>query len=117
MSCCNHQDFCVKSGETWHPTVRWATDVISTVPVTGITQAAPARVTAPGHGVPNGWPVALTGVQGMAQINATRFPPRGEDWERSAVIDANPITLPDVTSADVTLKTAVFGQTVVATIG
>lgn len=95
----NTQDFVIKGGETWHPVVRWATDVLHTVPVTAITQAAPAVVTAANHALPPGWPCALVGVQGMTQINATRYPPRGEDWRTSLVVDTNTVALPDVSSA------------------
>jgi hypothetical protein len=96
----NIQDFYVQAGETWHMVVRWGTDELTTVPVTGITQAAPAVVTAPNHGVPYGWPVALNGVQGMTQINARSYPPRGEEWKKSLYVDGNTVALTDVSSAD-----------------
>lgn len=95
----NTRDFLVKGGETFHPTLRWGIEPLISVPITAITQAAPARITAPGHGVPNGWPVAINGVTGMTQINATRYPPRGEDWQTAQVVDTNTVLLPEVSSA------------------
>jgi hypothetical protein len=106
MSCCNHEDFCVKAGATWHPTVRWGTSALTTVPITGITAAAPAVITAPGHGLPDGWPAAVTGVQGMTQINATRYPPAGNDWQPAHAIDANTVAFTDVSSANFTPYTS-----------
>lgn len=97
---CDERDFTVQSGETWHPTVRWGTGVLTTVAITAITMAAPAAITATGHGVPNGWPVAVVGVTGMTQINATRYPPQGADWHDATVPNANTIELNDVSSAD-----------------
>lgn len=100
MSCCDTKDFCVKSGETFHPTVRWSTDQLLSAAITAITLGAPVQITVPGHGVPDGWLVAVTGVQGMVQINACRYPPAGRDWQRASVVDANTLSLNDVSSAD-----------------
>jgi hypothetical protein len=96
----NIQDFEVPIGDTWHMVVRWGTDVLTTVPVTGVSNAAPAQITAPGHGVPDGWPVALNGVMGMTQINAAHYPPRGEEWQKSILVDPNNLQLADVSSAN-----------------
>jgi len=98
----NTQDFLVKGGETWHPTLRWGLEPLTSVPITAITQAAPAAITASAHGVPNGWPVAITGAAGMTQINAAHYPPRGEDWQTSQVLDTNTVALQDVSSATYT---------------
>lgn len=106
MTCNNIQDFCVKLGETFHPTLRWALSTITSVPVTGVSQAAPVVVTAPGHGLPNGWPAALVGVQGMTQINATRYPPKGEDWHKGTVMSASQVQFNDVSSTDFPAYTA-----------
>lgn len=101
MSCgCNHQDFCVSAGATWNPVVRWATDVLKSAPITAITNSAPVQITAAAHGVTDGWPVAVVGVQGMVQINSTRYPPAGRDWRRSTVVDANTIAINSDSSAD-----------------
>jgi hypothetical protein len=86
MTCaCKEQDFCVQAGETWHPTIRWGTGTYTTKAISAITKATPAVITAAAHGVPNGWPVAVVGVQGMTQINATRYPPQGNDWHAATV--------------------------------
>lgn len=101
MTCtCPIKDFCVQAGETWHPTIRWGTGVLTSKAITAITKSTPAVITAAAHDVPNGWPVAIVGVQGMTQINAARFPPSGNDWHYATVPDANTIVLNDVSSAD-----------------
>lgn len=96
---CEERDFTVQAGETWHPTLRWGSGVLTTAAITAITMAAPAAITATGHGVPNGWPVAVTGVEGMTQINATRYPPQGSDLHSATRVDANTLTLNDVSTA------------------
>lgn len=101
MTCtCEQRDYCVQSGETWGPTIRWGTGQLSAAPITAIAKTTPVRITATGHGVPNGWPVAIVGVQGMTQINAAHYPPSGNDWHYAAVPDANTIELNDVSSAN-----------------
>lgn len=100
MSCCGEvRDFCIGEGATLVAVVRWGSETLTTAAITGITRAAPAVVTAPGHGLPNGWPVALDGVYGMNQINATRYPPQGADYTPGTVLDADTIALNAVSSA------------------
>lgn len=102
--CCsaNHQDFCVGAGETFHPVIRWGIDTLVSVPITAITQAAPAVITATAHGLPDGWPCAVVSAQGMVQINASRYPPEGRDWTRGTVLNVNTVQLNAVSSADFT---------------
>ena len=52
---CNDQDLVFKKGETFSRIVRWEADTFAYKAITGITKAAPAVVTAVGHGVPDGW--------------------------------------------------------------
>ena len=99
MTCCNTQDFCVAAGETFHPTIRWSTDTYTSVPITAITQAAPAAITATAHGMPDGWPCAVVGAGGMVQINAQHYPPTDADWQKGTVINANTVALGNVSSA------------------
>lgn len=100
MACCaERKDFCVRLGATFNPIIRWGSKVLSSAAITGITQGTPAAITAPGHGVPNGWPVALVGVQGMSALNAVQYPPLASDMHDATVVDANTIRLNDVSSA------------------
>ena len=106
MSCTNTQDFCVGAGETFRPVLRWGTSKLASKPITAITQAAPVAITAAGHGVPDGWQVAVVSAGGMSQINATKYPPIGSDLHSATVIDANTIQLNDVSSAAFTAYTS-----------
>lgn len=96
----NRKDFRVAAGETFQPTIRWATDQITSKPITAISQAAPVVVTAVGHGVPAGWPVAVVSAKGMTQINSARYPPRSSDLHPATVLTADTISINDVNSAD-----------------
>lgn len=100
--CQNEQNFCVSAGATFHPSIRWATDVLTSVPITAITLATPPVITAAGHGVPNGWPVAAVSVLGMTQINATRYPPQGPDFVKSTVLSSSTLALNSVNAAGFT---------------
>lgn len=83
-------------GSTYRDTLRWATAQCQMRDITAITQTAPVVITAVGHGIPDGWPVAITSVQGMREINATTNPPRPTDYRRARVIDADTFSLPCV---------------------
>lgn len=100
MSCQNTQNFCVGAGETFQPILRWGSEVLLSKPITAITQAAPVVVTAVGHGVPDGWRVAVVSAKGMTQINAQNFPPVGNDWQKATVLTADTVQLNKVNSAD-----------------
>lgn len=102
----NERDFSVPVGETFHPTLRWGSGVYTTKAITGITKAAPAVVTAVGHALPNGWPCACVGVQGMTQINATRYPPQGDDWKFGTVLGPDTVQLNEVSAADFSTYTS-----------
>jgi hypothetical protein len=100
MSCQNKQDFCIGAGETFQPVLRWGSEVLISKPITAISQAAPAVVTAVGHAVPDGWRVAVVSAKGMTQINAENFPPRGTDWQKATVLTVDTVQLNKVNSAD-----------------
>lgn len=102
MSETDRKDFSVAAGETFLPKIRWGSDVIKGVPITAITKSAPVVVTAVGHAVPAGWPVAVVSAVGMTEINSTRYPPRGNDWHPATVKTADTIELNDINSADFT---------------
>jgi hypothetical protein len=83
----------------WLRTTDWAQKTLSAAVITAITQATPVVVTAPAHGMPNGWPAAVVGVNGMSFINATRYPPDISDLSPGTVLDANDVAFNDISSA------------------
>lgn len=95
-------DFSVNAGAQWRPVFRWGTRVLTSVPITAITNAAPAKVTAVGHGLPDGWPAAVVSAGGMTQINSANFPPRGADWQPCTRVDVDNVKIDAVSSAGYT---------------
>jgi hypothetical protein len=87
-------------GDTFSHIVRWETEPVVFKPITGITAAAPAVVTAVGHNLTAGWRVAAVSVKGMTQINAQSPLPRNKDYYTVAVVDADHVQLAGVNAAD-----------------
>lgn len=100
MTYCGEQkDFSVGAGETFAPVIRWGSKTLASAAITAISQSTPVVITAPNHGVVEGWPVAVVGVSGMVQMNASRYPPVAGDFDLAHVIDENTLSLNDVSSA------------------
>lgn len=93
------KDLTIQQGKTFSLVLRWETVPIIYKDITGITQAAPARLTVPAHGVPDGWRVAVTNVKGMTEINAEANNVKDRDYVTATVIDSNTIELNGVNSA------------------
>lgn len=93
-------DLTIEQGKTFRKVLRWETGPIIYKPITGVTQAAPARLTVPSHGLVNGWRVAVVSVKGMTQINAQNVPPKSTDYHKVTVIDPNTVELNDVNAAE-----------------
>lgn len=93
------RDFEILQGATFDPIVRWGSSEIVFKPVTNITQGAPAIVTAATHDLVDNWPVSFTGVVGMKEINAKSDPPSLDDLHHVKVVDANTISLKNLSTA------------------
>jgi hypothetical protein len=91
-------DLIIQQGKTFSVTLRWETGPLIYKAVTAITSTLPCRVTATGHDIPDGWRVALTGVKGMTDINASTIPPKDKDFYDATVVDANTVELNAVDS-------------------
>lgn len=94
-----NKDLIIYQGKTYAQVVRWESLPVIYKAITGVTNAAPAAITATTHGIPPGWRVAVTAVKGMKQINALNSPPKDKDYHIATVIDSDHITLNDVNSA------------------
>lgn len=90
----------IRKGKTLAFLLRWGTVPIVYRPITGITQAAPAVVTAPSHGLVSGWPAAIVSVRGMVEINAQRFPPGESEYRPATVLTADTVEFNDINAAD-----------------
>jgi hypothetical protein len=106
MSCLDNRNFSVSAGATFLPTIRWGTQVMISTAITAIDQAVPVSITAVGHSIPDGWPVAVVGARGMTQINATRYPPVERDFSAATVASASVIKLNAVSSTEFSAYTS-----------
>ncbi len=64
-------NFKIYQGSTFKESLRWETSTKVYKAITGITKAAPIVITAAGHGVPVGWRIKVTNVNGMKEINSS----------------------------------------------
>jgi len=95
------KDIVILQGKTFQHVLRWETLPFVYKPITGITQGAPARITAIGHGLSTGWRAAVVSVKGMSQINATDSAKlREKDFHTVNVIDVDHVEMNDVNSAE-----------------
>jgi hypothetical protein len=89
----------LRLGATEDIPIRVESDELTFAPITGMAKSAPVRITSTGHGIPDGWRAVVLNAGGMTELNAAWSAIRDSDFRRLAVIDANTITLPGVTSA------------------
>jgi hypothetical protein len=93
------QDLIITRGKTFTLVVRWSTAPIIYKPITAIQQSAPARMTVASHGLVDGWPVAVSNVKGMVEINAEANAIRDSDFHPVTVIDPDTIEINDINAA------------------
>lgn len=94
MGCIDPTPICVVPGEHFSMTI-WAAQKRKVwKPITAATQAAPCQLTVTAHGMPSGWPLLVSDVKGMEQLDSKpdAIPYIGD------VLDANTIALRDVSS-------------------
>jgi hypothetical protein len=84
----------------------WNNGILTTKAITGISQSAPAQVTAVAHGLVTGWRAAVVSAKGMSQINVDNYPPKESDWSIVSLVDVDNVTLDDVNSSDFTAYTS-----------
>ena len=93
------KDLALTQGKTFTLALRWETVPILYRPITGIAQSAPARLTVPSHGCPDGWRAAVTGVKGMTEINGEANKLKDTDYRGVTVIDADTIEFNELDSS------------------
>ena len=95
------KDLTIQQGKTFTLALRWETEPIVRKAITGVsfTSGAP-RITAVGHGAPDGWRCTLYGVKGPKQLNAENNPPRSDDYHAATVLDADTIELNEINPYD-----------------
>ena len=90
----SNYDFHVQAGTTFAPILKYSQPQLTVKTITAITNSGQAVVTATSHGLTVDWPVWITSVKGMVQINSLP-----DDLERPArayqgyYVDANTMRL------------------------
>ena len=95
------KDLTIQQGKTFTLVLRWETEPIVRKAITGVSFISGApRITAIGHGAPDGWRCAFYGIKGPKQLNAANNPPRAEDYHAATVLDADTVEINDVNPYD-----------------
>ena len=89
----------IGKGKTFSHVLRYGIKPFVYKAITGITRTAPARVEAAGHGIIDGWPVAIVSVNGMREINAECDPPHPTEYRQATVVDANTVEFNDINAS------------------
>jgi hypothetical protein len=63
-------NFKIYQGSTFTETIRRESSIIQYKPITAISKTAPIVITSTAHGIPVGWRVKVTNVQGMKELNS-----------------------------------------------
>ena len=94
------KDLVILQGKTFSLVLRWEAPPIVYKPITAITQSAPVRIEAEGHGLPDGWRAAAVSVKGMTEINS-EVSDSGSvlDYHPATVIDADNVEFNDINAA------------------
>lgn len=100
MSCQSNNVFKIIRGNSFEAVIRWEGNQFLYKAITAIGQVAPVSITSVGHGVPDGWRVAIASVKGMTEINAENSPPKDDDFHQATKTSADVIALNDVNAAD-----------------
>lgn len=91
-------DLTITRGDTFEKPFRRASKPLIYKAISGITKSGPVVITATGHGVPDGWPVAVASVVGMREINGSS-PPKSRDYHAATNLTANSISINDIDSS------------------
>lgn len=99
-------DLTIYQGKTFRRVIRWEKEPFLYAAITAIAKQAPVRITAPSHGLPDGWRAAVVSVSGMRQINAANSPPLDTDFHRVTVIDENIVEINTINAAQFSTYTS-----------
>jgi hypothetical protein len=80
-------------GKAWSLELRHAQDIKAYRTISAATQAAPCVLTVEGHGLPEGWPVWITGAQGMTALNRDPGPEHDREGWLAIIVDDDHIEL------------------------
>jgi hypothetical protein len=87
------------AGESLDIAIRQEQATLAYKTISGMSQTAPLRVTATGHGLPNGWRAGVQNAKGANQFNVPWNRIRDADLQRIKFIDANTVEFPAINAA------------------
>lgn len=99
-------DITIIKGSTFSRVLRWEALPFVYTPITAISKAAPAVVTAAGHGLVTGWRAAVLSAGGMRQINAKSTPPTARDFHKVTFVSSSQINFNDIDSSEFSTYTS-----------
>jgi hypothetical protein len=99
-------DITITKGSTFSRVLRWEAAPFVYTPITAISNAAPALVTAAGHGLVDGWRAAVLSPGGMRQIAAKNAPPTARDFHKVTFVSSSQISFNDIDSSGFTTYTS-----------
>jgi len=67
--------------------------------ITNVAQSAPLRITAEGHGIPDGWRAAIMNVKGPTSLNAEDNPPKDAALRKVTAVDADNVEFNETNGA------------------
>ncbi len=100
----------IRRGATAAIPVRVESPVLSYAQITTIANTAPVRITAVGHGIPDGWRAAVMNAKGLTQLNAQNNPPKDSELRPVVVVDADMVEINAFNAAGLKAHTAGTGQ-------
>lgn len=99
-------DLTIIKGSTFSRVLRWESLPFVYTPIAAISRAAPAVVTAAGHGLVTGWRAAILSAGGMRQINAKSAPPTARDFHKVTFVSSSQVNFNDIDSSEFTTYTS-----------
>ena len=81
----------IRKGSAENIPIRLEQSAWSYATISAVSQTAPLRITVPGHGIPDGWRVAIMNVKSVGDFGAANNPPKDNELHVVTVIDADTI--------------------------
>ena len=81
----------IRKGSAENIPIRLEQSAWSYATISAVAQTAPLRITAPAHGIPDGWRVAIMNVKAVGDFGATNNPPKDNELHVVTVIDAGTV--------------------------
>lgn len=101
----------ISKGETFSKKVIFGCSPVQFLKVTGLDSSPPAKLTVPGHGLPDGWFAALVSAPWATGLRATQDPPLKTEYRPILCPDADHVVFDGVNSAGWTFSPGAYLRT------